>query len=366
MKHKILVIEDEIPLLHDLQDMLTIEGFDVQIAANGRLGLDLALSYKPDLIICDVMMPQMNGLEMFAELQKHRHMALTPFIFLTALADRMDQRNAMQMGADDYITKPFRIEELLTTIQTRLTKRDSLRQEMDANMQKLRQNLITALPHELRTPLNTIIGFSDMMRTDADEVPPKQIELWAGMIHDAGMRLYRLIDNYLIYARLEVLGLEKMRGHINRSAVSLNVHHVIHQTANKKAKELERQADVQFELVDIDQLAVPEEDLIKIIDELADNAFKLSKEGQTVTFKLLRQADAVIIEVWDQGRGIRPEQIEQIGAYMQFDRWLHEQQGMGLGLPIVQRLIQLNDGQLSLHPQSVGTCARVRFPLIKP
>jgi len=119
---KILVIEDEPSVLGNILKTLEFENYQVSGAENGLSGLTRAKEIYPDLIICDVMMPEMDGYSVLSELRKDPLTATIPFIFLTAKADRIEQRQGMEMGADDYITKPFTRKELLSAINTRLKK----------------------------------------------------------------------------------------------------------------------------------------------------------------------------------------------------------------------------------------------------
>ena len=119
----ILIIEDEDHIRGNIAEVLELEYYDVLFAENGRIGVSLALENVPDLIVCDVMMPEMDGFEVIQALQRRPETAMIPFIFLTALADRQSMRFAMELGADDFVVKPFMPDELLATIQTRLAKR---------------------------------------------------------------------------------------------------------------------------------------------------------------------------------------------------------------------------------------------------
>ncbi len=104
---RILVIEDEEFILENIMEILAMENFEVQGARNGKAGVELALQFMPDLIVCDVAMPEMNGYDVLIELRSKEQMATVPFIFLTAKASRSDLRKGMDLGADDYLTKPF-------------------------------------------------------------------------------------------------------------------------------------------------------------------------------------------------------------------------------------------------------------------
>jgi PAS domain S-box-containing protein len=121
--NKILLIEDDAGLLESTKEFLTEEGFEVLEATTGLQGFQRATRDLPDLIICDISLPEMDGYEIFTSLQQHQNTCLIPFIFLTARAERDDIRAGMQLGVDDYITKPFDFDELLTSIRVRLAKR---------------------------------------------------------------------------------------------------------------------------------------------------------------------------------------------------------------------------------------------------
>lgn len=121
---KILVIEDEELVRANIAELLDAEEHDVVTAENGFLGALWAQEHLPELIICDVMMPELNGYEVLETLSENADTAMIPFIFLTAMADKAEIRQGMTSGADDYLTKPFSRAELLEAVNTRLSKRE--------------------------------------------------------------------------------------------------------------------------------------------------------------------------------------------------------------------------------------------------
>ncbi len=133
---KILVIEDELFVRENIVDLLEAEDFEVFSTENGILGILWAQENLPDLVICDVMMPEINGHDVLAEMRDLPDTELTPFIFLTAMADKDDIRHGMELGADDYLTKPFTREELLTAITSRLLKQAKLMKQYNEEQQK--------------------------------------------------------------------------------------------------------------------------------------------------------------------------------------------------------------------------------------
>lgn len=133
---KILVIEDELEIRANLLELLTLEGYDVMGADNGVTGLMGALEQSPDLILCDVMMPELNGYDVLSALRQEPSTAIVPFIFLTALADKGDMRQGMNLGADDYITKPFGCSDVIMAIKSRLEKQSVVEEHRSAERDK--------------------------------------------------------------------------------------------------------------------------------------------------------------------------------------------------------------------------------------
>jgi diguanylate cyclase len=149
----ILIIEDETAIRELISELLFLEGFDVVEAINGKEGIAIAQSVLPDLIICDVMMPEIDGHGVLEALQKNPQTATIPFIFLTAKGTRQDVRYAMNLGADDYLIKPFSNEELLEVIQIRLRKKEIVNQQYIEKLEENKEKISHLLYHDLLTNL---------------------------------------------------------------------------------------------------------------------------------------------------------------------------------------------------------------------
>ncbi|MFN8528078.1 MAG: response regulator [Anaerolineae bacterium] len=361
---RILVVEDAHSLRRDIVEMLGFEGYEVIDAENGKRGVERALTEHPDLIICDIMMPIMGGFEVLETLRKEKATAAIPFIFLTARADRMDWRFGMASGADDYVTKPFTAVELLETVKTRLDRRTLYEEIADEKMEVVRGNIITAMPHELRTPLNVILGFSGLMSMDIDLLDGTRIAEMSSHINSAANRLYRLVENYITYAYTELLLSDSERHEVLKSGFMYHPKSPIEIYAMDRARLFNREADLVFDLTDIDKLAIHEEYFKKIVEELVDNACKFSTPGNLVVVRAAQEGTLYHLEFIDRGRGMKPEQIASLGAYMQFERRIHEQQGSGLGLINSMRLAELHDGSLRIESQvGKGTTVHVFLPI---
>lgn len=138
---KILVIEDNLDIRENICETLELSGYKTFQAPNGKLGIELAHQHYPDLIICDIMMPEMDGYEVLMNLSKDIKTTGIPFIFLTAKAEKSDFRKGLSLGADDYITKPFREDELLSAIQVRLQKIENIKNLLEQSISQSTQNI---------------------------------------------------------------------------------------------------------------------------------------------------------------------------------------------------------------------------------
>lgn len=136
---KILLIEDNKDVCENTADILELSNYEVATAENGKIGVDKVRAVKPDLILCDIMMPVMDGYEVLEELSKDHETARIPFIFLTAKVDKSDFRKGMNLGADDYLTKPFEEHELLEAVTSRLKKADFLRKEFSKSIEGIHE-----------------------------------------------------------------------------------------------------------------------------------------------------------------------------------------------------------------------------------
>lgn len=345
---KILVVEDEQSLRKDIIEMLSYEGFDVVGAENGRVGIEQAREHLPDLIICDIMMPEVDGYAVLEELRKETRTAAIPFIFLTARTDKLDRRQGMEQGADDYLTKPFAVTELLKTIETRIHKHEVVKKEAERRNDILRNNIILSMPHELRTPLTVILGFSDILIADHQDMERPRIGEMAQHINKAALRLYHLVENYLVYAQIEIAVNEPNFTETLKSNTTHQAKLVIEDQAIQKAQEYDRESDLKMNISDLGPLQILEDYLKKIIEEVVDNAFKFSEKGQSVEILAREDKGCCMLQVTDHGRGMTLEQISDIGAYMQFNRKFYEQQGSGLGMIITRRIAEIHGGGMTI------------------
>src|SRR6266516_470713 len=172
---RILVIDDEEWLREMVHLALSQKGYEIIEAENGAVGIEVARKELPDLILCDVNMEKMDGYLTLSSLRSEPATASIPFILMTGLADNAGMRHGMELGADDYLPKPFTIDALYAAVEARLKKAQAVRQEAEKKLADLRDSISMALPHELRTPLNGILAYAEILTNSAATLPAGEV-----------------------------------------------------------------------------------------------------------------------------------------------------------------------------------------------
>jgi DNA-binding response OmpR family regulator len=177
---KILIIEDTVQLRESVADALELEGYEVIQAGNGEIGIRLAMEHMPDLILCDIVMPEMDGYDVLQSLKAKDGQVPFPFIYITALAERHNFRVGMELGADDYLIKPFTIYELLKAINIRINKHQSIERRINSEIEKIENELsieISKLKEQIDLQKNVIQEIADSNTQITGQLNEKQVQL---------------------------------------------------------------------------------------------------------------------------------------------------------------------------------------------
>jgi signal transduction histidine kinase len=360
---KILVIDDESWLREMIRLALEQQGYEVIEAADSPEGVAQAREELPDLILCDVNMDKTGaGYITLAKLREDPATAAIPFILMTGLADAAGMRHGMDLGADDYLPKPFKVDELYATVNARLRKAQTVREEAEKKLSMLRSQISLMLPHEMRTPLNGIISNAEMLADSAAPLDPQTIAEMSQEICQSGQRLERLIENFLIYAQLEIVATDAQSISRLRAAQTARAGELVRTAASTQAEKAGRLHDLILDLTET-PLPMAEDYFKKIAVELVQNALKFSEPGAPVRVQLTVAPGEIDFSVQDHGRGFSTEQISRIGAYMQFERKMQDEQGFGLGLAIAKKLVELHGGELTIDSNpGIGSTVTVKLP----
>lgn len=357
-KPLVLLVEDDPNLSDVAADYLREVGFEVSIAGSGQEGLEKARKALPDVIVSDIMMQNGTGLFLLENLKRHPSTHLVPFIFITARDSRMDMRQGMALGADDYITKPFNMDELETSIRSQLTKR-ARRSSAAAAFD---QQHLFSLPHELRTPLNGILGITDLMRDGLmrGQIPsPAELEENVEILHESGLRLFRLVENYLLYYELRLAtGNSEQADLYLRDPAEVPLDPDFFEPLCARHN---RANDVRTSM-DPGRLPIGSELFQKIVGELVDNALKFSDPHEAVHVEGKAEGALYCLTVRDHGLGMTRQQIDNVAPFIQFDRAALEQQGVGLGLCLVRLIAEILGVDLDIRSEPrKGTSVSLTF-----
>jgi two-component system, sensor histidine kinase and response regulator len=199
---KILVIDDEENFRQVIIKVLSKQGFEVVAASDGTAGVELAAETLPDLIVCDLNMPVMDGYKVLAALRRDPKLADIPLVFLTGESEPRQVRHGMNLGADDYLTKPVNLDDLLSAIQARLNRRRNQRQRQEKQLERATQ-LFGSIVHDLRDPLFVVLGYTNLLRGDQGQTAgglgqPKQI---LDRMQQAVLRMQAIVSETLFLAR---------------------------------------------------------------------------------------------------------------------------------------------------------------------
>lgn len=374
----ILIIDDNPTNLNVLFEYLEESGFEVSVAQNGRSALEQVAQIHPDLILLDIMMPDLDGFEICRTLKKRVETNEIPIIFMTALTDASDKIKGFLAGGSDYITKPLQYEEVLARITAHLKLRSAEKQkqalqqyleeqkarlaEKDrqlAEMSACKETFFTYISSDLQPPLNALLGFVRVLLENLEHYGKEQITSDLLRVQAAAERLESQHENLILWSKLQRGGLDFAPGLINIE--ELVVYNLIFFAPLAKQKQITLQSSIQNVI-----LAHADYEIANaIIRNLLSNALKFTDTGGSVSISAIEHDDEVELFISDSGIGMSAEQVHLLrhhrAAYPTAD---DEKKRLGLGLILCQSLIERCGGALRIETQ-LGTGTTFVFTLPK-
>ena len=354
-EYKILVVDDVQSNVLLLKALLGREGFNIIYAMNGTEALEKVKSESPDLVLLDVMMPDMDGFEVAGRLKVEPSQAEIPIIFLTALNDSASVVKGFQLGANDFISKPFRREELLIRVEHQLSLVDArriiLRQTEELRKTIAgRDKLYSVIAHDLRSPMASIKMLCNtiMMSIEPGSVPQDVFEMLE-MANKTSEEVFSLLDNLLKWTKSQLGKLSNVPQPIDLVGLVDGVIEVFKPIAESKsiALALERSIESVEVVVDVEMIK-------SVVRNLISNAIKFSHKDTTVTTRVETRMDErnglneVIVIVSDKGCGIKeedqPKLLTEATHFTTFGT--NSEEGSGLGLLLCKDFVAKNNGQL--------------------
>jgi signal transduction histidine kinase len=332
-------------------------GFEVACVPDVASALASARACRPDLVLSDVAMESVDdGYRLVEAMRAEPTLEDLPIILMTGAADLAGLRRGMSLGADDYLPKPFSSDELVRAVDRRLERHADARRPAEARLAELRQSVSTVVPHELLTPLNGILGVAQLLEVEADTLTPDEVREYAGMLRTSGERLSRIVKNVVAYTHLDVVRADPARRAAYVGGPPIVAAPVVQRMASACARAAGRLGDLAFALDEV-HVAIRAESLEAMVTELVKNACEFSPAGTPIRVALGVDRGGVALVVEDRGRGFPAGFASRLGAFVQFDRDKHEQQGAGLGLAIVRRTAELFGGRVHIDSEPGGGAA---------
>jgi signal transduction histidine kinase len=357
----ILLVDDEQVNLDLFSTILAEEGYRVLTATSGREALRLLEDNKPNLIISDIHMPDISGFEFYEKVQEKQALKSVPFIFLTALADRQHLRAGKEMGADDYLTKPIDIDELVTTVRGKLKRAEARRTAIENEFDAVKEQILATLSHEFRTPLTSVIGFSEIISRSDAQVPIEELREFAQLILRGGGRLKTLVEDFLETVQIDT---GKAAESYLKSSETFDISNAV-STLAQEYRDLAELNGVQFRSDVTEGLCGvgSVEHVCDITRRLLSNAIKFTSKGK-VTLSVSSGGDVVLVEIADTGSGIPESDLPRVcEKFYQADKDKQQQQGSGLGLYIASRLAEINHCKLTISStEGVGSKVTLDIP----
>jgi signal transduction histidine kinase len=365
-KNSVLIVDD-IPLnLKVLTDILKSE-YTVYPVDNGMSALEVAERFVPDLILLDILMPDMSGYEVLAELKKSERTEQIPVIFITGLGEASDEERGLAIGAADYITKPFndeviklRVRHQIRLVNLQRELQAAVKAAEDAN--KAKSSFLANMSHEIRTPINVIAGLTELL-LEENYVSADGMKKHLGRISTAADTLVELVNDILDISKIE-------SGELVLSPVEYLLADLLGDVITLNLTRIEDKP-VEFKIVfggDLPAKLYGDDLRVKqILSNLLSNAFKYTREGNVtlaVNCTLEGESVRLAVTVSDTGIGIREADIEKLFQdYKQLDTKANRNiEGTGLGLAITKSFAELMDGEITAESEyGKGTAFRVEL-----
>ncbi len=364
---KVLVAEDNTTLLENITLELELLGYEVLQATNGQGALNVlkTTDQLPDIIVSDIAMPDLDGFQLLEHVRSDPAWEGIPFLFLTAFDNQDNIRVSKQLGADDYIVKPFMADDLVLAMQSKIKRIAAFQKKAEAKLDESRTELLNLIAHELRTPLTAVYGGSEVLEDMLEEIPDETVHSMVHLIKKGADRLKRFTSQTTALMRIDAGELQKALKYAREHDVNEIVQAAVG-TINLMIRAEEMSVSIEVDMPEtVLEVFGNFEFLVMMVEEPLRNAVMFSPTNGTVQLSVQQDGDNVVITIIDNGGGMVEANIERVwGRFIQAERDEHEQQGTGLGLAITRESARIHEGDCTLvSTPGQGTCFTLTLPL---
>ncbi len=324
---KLLVVEDDNLIGENIKEYFEINDFIVKLATNGTEALEILQVFKPDVIISDMMMPLLDGNLLLEKIRENKSTSLIPFVMLTARVDTADKRNVMNLGADDYITKPFNFKDLFDAVNSQIKKNSQVKKHIVEESLSSLQHWRNVANHEIFTTLNVLQNIINVIKI---ETP---IDTEIENIFNLSLRRLKKTLNKLML----ISGVQELNNNFTHYK-STFINKFIDDTINDCFRLYNKKVNIQKNINLPDEFFCREYVLL-VLSELIENSFKFCDNNTDINIAIGIINSNVIIEIDNCSSNIPSDFTLNNKPFYQPDRIVTEQQGLGLGLYLINTLV---------------------------
>ena len=362
-KRRILLVDDEQKFVFGLKKVLELEGFEVSTATNGVDGLKLVKTSNPDLILCDIMMPGMNGFQLKTILAGDPLTADIPFIFITARSADVDRIAGLKQGADDYVVKPFNVTELIARVHAVMRREAIGRQKGASDLEKtvdsVKRKIDSNLAHEFRAPVAVIMASLDLAIREKRKGETGYLDWYLNTCMLNAQKLSRLVCDLILLHDIH-------EGTVNSQRMLIDLEYYFVNPIRQVLRNYgEKNLNVQVQMEPGVVVYAPEMEFAHAVSHLVDNACKFSPANGTLRIVLRKNGQGgCLLVVADQGPGIPRELREKVfECYYQGETEASVPAGgLGVGLTIAREVAEACGGSLFILDPPSGCEVRMVLP----
>ncbi|PLX22118.1 MAG: hybrid sensor histidine kinase/response regulator [Salinivirgaceae bacterium] len=337
---RILIVDDIVSNIQVLANMLSPHGYEIEFSTNGIEALDWLNQEPFDLVLLDIMMPEMDGYEVCTKLKENPNTSDIPVIFITAKTDQESIQKGFKVGAVDYILKPYHESELLERVKTHITLQTQKKELITSNQAKDR--LFSIIAHDLKNPMSNIFGFIKLMHDNYDQLEDEKKKKYIGYLYESSSQNLELLEELLEWSRTQTKSKPI-------KPISFRLSKVVKEAINSTINDAIQKNIIIKEELEYEDTIIADFNMIKtVIRNLIGNAIKFTESGGSITISSSIDDEVVQLNVTDTGVGISKNKIDQLFNIENkiSTPGTNNEKGTGLGLILCKEFIEQHNGKI--------------------
>lgn len=351
MLQNIVVIEDNDIIRENMVDILTLHSFNTFAYSDGNIALQEIKKIKPDLILCDIMMPALPGYKVLESLKSDVNTSTIPFIFITSKSEKNDIRMGMDLGANDYLTKPFTIKELMGTVNARLER---AAQEKINQTQKL-DDLSHIISHEYNTPLNGILGLSELLVNAQHNVSKEEVIAYLQSINQAGKRLKETNERLLNFIHIEKIATNKNSNTVSIKKALAYIDEITVTIAARHKRELSHK--ITYSINNQELQILNSDCFFIVVTELLDNCFRYAPNHSLIEIDLIESGNRLQLKTINTGN----LDLEVATSEAGLKKYFATKNGFGIGLYMIEKINKILNLDFYILQKNCDIEAAIKF-----